>query len=94
MWVWDRSTRGPEMPRTKGTKQLNAEMSDVLFDEFKAFCAGRGETVRHHLELALRRHLDNPPPPPRPVEAPPLPPVTVPAAVQDEKPPPKGRKKK
>lgn len=66
------------MARTKGTKQLNAEMSEALFDEFKEFCATRGQTVRYHLELALRRHMDNPPPPPQPVEAPPLPPVTSP----------------
>jgi hypothetical protein len=78
------------MARTKGTKQLNAEMSAALFDEFKQFCADRGETVRHHLELALRRHMDNPPPPPAPVSLPPLPPVTVPDAPRvDEKPAPK-----
>ena len=84
------------MARTKGTKQLNAEMSELLFDEFKAFCANRGETTRHHLELALRRHMDNPPPPPVKVAAPPLPPVTSPAAPAEEKPAapkkPKGKK--
>jgi hypothetical protein len=61
---------------TKGTKQLGAEVSTELVDEFKRFAAERGETLRYHLELAMRRHLDNPPPPPRPVEMPPLPPVT------------------
>ena len=78
------------MARTKGTKQLNAEMSEALFDEFKRFCSDRGETVRRHLELALRRHMDNPPPPPAPVKLPPLPPVTAPAA---EKPAPRKGKK-
>ena len=72
------------MARTKGTKQLNAEMSEALFDEFKAFCVNRGETTRHHLELALRRHMDNPPPPPVKVTAPPLPPVTSPGAVEEK----------
>ncbi len=67
------------MARTKNTKQLAVEVSDALFDEFKRFCADRGETVRRHLELALRRHMDNPPPPPEPAEVPPLPPVTAPA---------------
>ena len=57
---------------TKGTKQIGAEVTAGLVDELRAFCAGRGETVRHHLEVAIRRHLDNPPP--RPV-VPPLPPL-------------------
>jgi hypothetical protein len=60
---------------TAGTKQLGAELDSALVDEFKAFCAGRGDTVRKHLELALRRHLQNPPP----ADVPPLPPVTSPA---------------
>lgn len=60
---------------TKGTKQIGAEVSEALIDEFKVFCLSRGETLRKHLEMAMRRHLDNPPPV---EEAPPLPPVTVP----------------
>lgn len=64
------------MARTKGTKQLGVEVNAALLDEFKAFCETRGETVRKHLEFAIRRHLDNPPPPP--VAPPPLPPVTTP----------------
>ncbi|MCE9564925.1 MAG: hypothetical protein K8U57_23065 [Planctomycetes bacterium] len=79
------------MARTKGTRQLGVEVSESLLDEFKAFCEKRGEKVRHHLELAIRRHLDNPPlplvPPPPPVlPAPaltsPLPPITVPDSKQ------------
>ena len=57
---------------TKGTKQIGAEVTAELVDELKAFCLARGETVRHHLEIAIRRHLDNPPPAPA---IPPLPPV-------------------
>jgi hypothetical protein len=71
---------------TKGTRQVGAEVAEGLLDEFKAFCEGRNETVRHHLELAMRRHLDNPPPV---AVVPPLPPVTAPG----EK-PAKGKKKK
>ncbi len=76
---------------TKGTKQLGAEVSGDLVDEFKGFCEKRGETFRHHLELAMRRHLDNPPPPPKPAEVPPLPPVTASGV---EKPAPKKGKTK
>ena len=70
---------------TKGTKQIGAEVASELLEEFKSFCAGRGDTLRHHLEMAMRRHLDNPPPV---VAAPPLPPVTSPAA-KGKKPPKK-----
>lgn len=68
------------MPRrdVKGTKQLNSEIDEALVDRFRQFCKSRGESVREHLELALTRHLENPPPPFKPV-APPLPPVTSPA---------------
>ncbi len=67
------------MARTKGTKQLGVEVSAALLDEFKEFCESRGETVRKHLELSMRRHMDNPPPLPEPEPAPPpLPPVTTP----------------
>ena len=81
------------MARTKGTKPFNAEVSELLFEEFKEFCAKRRETVRHHLELALRRHMDNPPPPPKPAEVPPLPPITAPAT-EDKPAPKKGKGKK
>ena len=81
------------MPRTKGTKQLGLQVTASLLDEFKAFCEQRGETVRKHLELAMRRHLDNPPPPPVPEPAPPpLPPVTPPGTQPPAKKPGKGKK--
>ena len=47
---------------TKGTKQLAAELLGEVVDEFKKFCRDRNETVRYHMELALRRHMANPPP--------------------------------
>ena len=74
---------------TPGTKQVAAEIAGGLLDEFKAFAKARGQTLREHLELAMRRHLDNPPPPPVKPVVPPLPPVPPPAAP----PKPKGRKK-
>lgn len=67
---------------TKGTKQIGAEVAESLLDEFKRFCESRNETVRYHLELAMRRHLDNPPPPPG--VAPPLPPVVAEAPAQPD----------
>lgn len=61
----------------KGAKQFNYEIAGELADRFREFCKGRGESVREHLEMALERHLQNPPPPFKP-EAPPLPPVVPP----------------
>lgn len=58
----------------KGTAQLAAQLDESLLAEFRAWVAGRGETLRAHLEQAIRRHMDTPPPPHRP-EAPPLPAV-------------------
>lgn len=74
------------MARTKGTKQLGCEVNEALLEQFKAFCAARGETLRYHLEMAMRRHLANPPEIEKPTvpPVPPLPPITVP--------PPKRRK--
>jgi hypothetical protein len=83
------------MPRTKGTKQLFVEVTDALLDAFKQFCESRGETVRKNLEMAMRRHMDNPPPltvPPPPPIAPPLPPM--PGAGQISTPPQKPTAKK
>ena len=59
---------------TKGTAQLGAEVDAALLREFRAFVRGRGEKFRDHLEMAARRHMDNPPPPLKPA-VPPLPPV-------------------
>ena len=75
------------MPRTKGTKQLGAEITDALVDEVRAFASKRGETLRQVIEAALRRHMDNPPPvvPPPPPVYPPLPPVTVPKSAKGKK---------
>jgi hypothetical protein len=62
---------------TPGTSQLNLEIETGLRERLKAFAEERGEKVRHVVEAALRRHMDNPPPPPKPPELPPLPPVTA-----------------
>lgn len=80
------------MPRTKGTKQLNCEVTDNLFDLFRTFCDDRGETLRTALEQAMARHMASPPPPPvPPPPLPPLPPVAAPSA---EVAPPKSRAKR
>ncbi len=77
---------------TPGTKQLNLEIDEKLFNELKAFVTGRRLTNRQVVELALRRHFDNPPPPP---VAPPLPPLVTdaPAPVAAKKPTSKKGKK-
>jgi hypothetical protein len=80
---------------TKGTKQFGGEIDEALADQWRAFCAERkeshrGENARYHLELALRRHMANPPDPiPEP---PPLPPVTPAATTRKRgrQPKPKG----
>jgi transposase InsO family protein len=79
------------MARTKGTKQLGVELNAALLDEFKGFCEQRGETVRKHLEMAIRRHIDNPPP--MPAAPPPLPPVTTPGAASPAPEPSPAKKK-
>jgi hypothetical protein len=93
------AVKGESMTRrsTRGTKQLAAELLAEVVDDFKKFCRDRDETVRYHLEMALRRHMANPPPPQVPIlpPAPPLPPVTAPAS--GDKPAakkPKGKGKK
>lgn len=85
------------MPRrnTKNTNQLNAEIDAGLLAEFRAFLKRRAERLRDHLELAIRRHLANPPPPLEPPPAPPLPPfpATAPPESPDEGKPRKGKKR-
>jgi hypothetical protein len=82
-------TTGGDMGRqvAKGTAQLATQLDESLLAEFRRWVSDRGETLRAHLELALRRHMDSPPPPLKP-EAPPLPPMgSAPAAK------PKGKKR-
>lgn len=62
--------------RTKGTKQLNAEIDGDLLDTFRAYARGRGESLRAAIERAMRRDMGNPPPL---VTDPPLPPLPPPA---------------
>lgn len=58
---------------TKGTVQIAAEVSEDLAARFRAFAAGRGESIRQALEMAMTRHLEYPPPPPEKPVVPPLP---------------------
>ncbi|VTR94129.1 unnamed protein product [Gemmata massiliana] len=77
----------------KGAKQFNYEIAADLADRFREFCKSRGESVREHLEMALGRHLDNPPPAFKPT-APPLPPIAPPEPATEKPAPkkPKGKK--
>lgn len=72
----------------EGAKQFNYEIDGELVDRFRAFCRGRGETVVAHLEIALKRHLANPPGPLTPPDPPPLPPVPAPAPAKNRGRPP------
>lgn len=56
---------------TPGTRQLNLEIDEKLFEELDRFIQGRGQTKRFAIEKALRRHMDSPPPV---LPDPPLPP--------------------
>jgi hypothetical protein len=59
----------------KGTAQLAAQLDEHLLAAVREFARSRGETLREVLELALRRHLANPP---AIQELPPLPPFPPP----------------
>lgn len=62
------------MALAKGTEQLGVGIDKELAAAFRAFVKRRGETIREVVEMALRRHMANPPPVP---VVPPLPPVVV-----------------
>jgi len=79
---------------TPGTGQLNLEIEQALLERLRAFVRDRGEKIRHVVEMALRRHLDNPPPPPKPIDLPPLPPITSPASEELEPKKPTAKKGK
>jgi hypothetical protein len=46
---------------TKETGKLFAEVTQDLLEEFRAFVADRGDSMRDHLEFMMRKHLDDPP---------------------------------
>ena len=83
---------------TKGTKQFGGEIAADLADRWREFCAGRKErygreTARYHLEIALRRHMANPPDPlPDVPPLPPLPPAAPAAPPKRRGRPPKPKK--
>ena len=56
------------------TVPFNHRIAGDVAEAFVAFCEGREETIRHHLEMALRRHLASPPPK---LVVPPLPEIKV-----------------
>jgi hypothetical protein len=67
---------------TKGTYQLGVEIDADLWAALKQFKESRKESYRQIVEMALRRHLANPPPPPPKLELPPLPPLVPPETPQ------------
>lgn len=71
---------------TKNTIQLGMELSQELVHAVRSFARSREETLREVVELALRRHLANPPPKPEPPPIIPLPPFPPVAAVEPAKP--------
>lgn len=62
----------------KGTSQLATQLDSELLAAVRGFAQSRNETLREVLELALRRHLANPPPVILPPPIPPLPPLAPP----------------
>ena len=65
---------------TKGTTQLGVEVDNDLIAYVRDFAKSRKETMREVVEIALRRHIANPPPI---IEPPPLPPMAPFAAQPD-----------
>ena len=64
---------------TKGTIQLGMELDGELVKVVRSFAKSRDETLREVVEMALRRHLANPPAKVEPPPLPPLPPFPPPA---------------
>jgi len=86
------------MAVAKGTEQLGVGINSEIIKELKAFAESRGETIRAIVEMALRRHMANPPPLPEPPPPPALPPLTplppVPTSTQSAALEDGGRQKK
>ena len=66
--------------RTQGTTPFATAIDAELLEAFKAFVGGRPESIRWHVEVALRRHMANPPGLPATPPLPPLPGGAGPAA--------------
>ena len=56
------------------TEPLNTHVDPELAKAVRQFALKRGEKLRAVIEMALRRHMANPPPQ---MDIPPLPPVTM-----------------
>jgi hypothetical protein len=52
------------------------ELAVSVVEEAEAFAKSRGESFKAVVEMAIRRHLANPPPLPEPPPPPALPPLT------------------
>lgn len=62
---------------TQGALQLATQLDAGVLTQFRAYAAGRDETLRAALERAMRREMASPP---APVPDPPLPPYPPSAA--------------
>lgn len=60
------------MAIAKGTEQLGVGIDSAIMAELRKFVDHRGETIRAVVEMALRRHMANPPPLPEMVPLPPM----------------------
>jgi hypothetical protein len=65
----------PSRP-SKGVVGKYIELAVSIVEEAEAFAKQRGESFKAVVEMALRRHMANPPPLPEPLPPPPLPPLT------------------
>ena len=60
--------------KKRHTVPMNVQVSPETAQAIRNFASDRGESIRQVLEMAIRRHIANPPPK---LEIPPLPPVPV-----------------
>lgn len=66
--------KGMERKKPKRTTvQFNLQIDPKVADAARDFAEARGEKLRDMVELALKRHMANPPPT---LDIPPLPPMT------------------
>src|SRR5580704_2620861 len=71
---------------SKGVIAKYVELPSDLATEVEAFAKGRKESFKAVVEMALRRHMANPPPPPPPPALPPLAPLPPVTANEPERP--------
>lgn len=73
-------------PPKRTTAPLGVQIDPDVIQALREFAEERDESIRSIVELAIRRHLANPPPR---IEVPPLPPLSV---TGEQQTPPKRKK--